>query len=137
MNIVPGRNGQIEKMAYGHIIQKEFVPSFAAMLTGKYQPNAQDFFIDFSINANSIPVFSFVDVLNNRIKTELLTGKKIVIGATATELGDNVFVPSQGLIAGPILQILAAETILQNRQLHTTKPMITLIGLMIIAFIDH
>ena len=134
VNIVPGRNGQIEKMAYGHIIQKEFVPSFAAMLTGKYQPNAQDFFIDFSINANSIPVFSFVDVLNNRIKTELLKEKKIVIGATATELGDNVFVPAQGLIAGPILQILAAETILQNRQLHTTKPMITLIGLMIIAF---
>jgi len=135
VNIVPGRNGQIEKMAYGHIIQKEFVPSFAAMLTGKYQPNAQDFFIDFSINANSIPVFSFIDVLNDRIKTELLTGKKIVIGATATELGDYVFVPSQGLIAGPVLQILAAETILQNRQLHTTKPTITLIGLLVIAFL--
>ncbi len=135
VNIVPGRNGQIEKMAYGHIIQKEFVPSFAAMLTGKYQPNAHDFFIDFSINANSIPVFSFVDVLNDRIKSELLKGKKIVIGATATELGDNVFVPSQGLIAGPVLQILAAETILQNRQLRKTKPIITLLGLLVIAFL--
>ena len=135
VNIIPGRNGQIEKMAYGHIIQKEFTPSFAAMLTGKYQPNAPDFFIDFSIKANSIPVFSFVDVLNSRIKTELLKGKKIVIGATATELGDNVFVPSQGLIAGPVLQILAAETIHQNRQLQTTKPIITIFGLLVIAFL--
>jgi len=135
VNIQAGRNGSIETMAYGHEIQDEFVPSMAAMLAGQYKPQAKSFFIDYSIQASTVPVFSYVDIINEKVNTNLLKNKKIIIGATATELGDNLYVPHQGLISGPMLQILATETLLQNRQLYETTPLITLFGIICLSLL--
>lgn len=135
VNIEAGRNGSIESMAYGHIIEDEFVPSMAAMLSGQYKPQAKDFFIDYSIQSSSVPIFSYADIINEKINTKLLKNKKIIIGATATELGDNLYVPHQGLISGPMLQVLATETLLQNRQLHETTPLITIIGILCLSLL--
>ena len=48
-----------------------------------------------------------------------LKDKKVIIGATAIELGDRFSVPNGGVIPGPELQMLAAESILQGRVLRT------------------
>ncbi len=133
VNIVPGRNGHVETMAYGHMINKNFIPSFAAILTGRHEENAKPFFINFSIDAKSIPTFSYVDILKDRINPQLLKGRKVVIGATATELGDYVYTPAQGLLSGPGLQILAAETLLQNKELHQINPLVSYLGLFLLA----
>ncbi len=50
-----------------------------------------------------------------------LKGKKVIIGGTALELGDRFSVPNGGIVAGPVLQAVAAESILQNRVLHWTS----------------
>lgn len=133
VNIYPERNGQINQMPYGHNINGEFVPSLAAMLSGVHKPNAGSFYVDYSIQASSVPVVSYVDIIKNRIDAIQLSGKKIVIGATATELGDRMFVPGQGIVSGPMLQILAAETLLQDRALLKTGGLITIIGLLLIT----
>jgi CHASE2 domain-containing sensor protein len=64
-----------------------------------------------------------------------LKDKKIIIGSTALELGDRFSVPNGRIVSGPLLQTLAAETILQNRTLHWTSDIVTLAGLCIISLI--
>ena len=65
-----------------------------------------------------------------------LKGKKVIIGGTALELGDRFSVPNGGIVSGPVLQTLAAESILQNRTLRWTSDVVTLAGLCICS-LDH
>ena len=50
-----------------------------------------------------------------------LKDKKVIIGATAIELGDQFSVPNGHVIPGPQLQMLAAESILQGRVLRSSS----------------
>ncbi len=50
-----------------------------------------------------------------------LKDKKVIVGGTALELGDRFSVPNGGIVSGPVLQALAAESILQDRTLHWTS----------------
>ncbi len=53
------------------------------------------FLIDFSIRAASIPSVSFVDVLRgDAASLDKLKDKKVIVGATALELGDRFSVPN-------------------------------------------
>ena len=54
-------------------------------------------------------------------------------GGTALELGDRFLTPNGGIIAGPLLQAVAAESILQHRVLHWTSAAVTAAGLMLLA----
>ena len=58
-----------------------------------------------------------------------LKARKVIIGATAIELGDHFNVPNGHLIPGPVLQMLATESILQGRMLHNSSAFVTLGGL--------
>jgi hypothetical protein len=49
------------------------------------------------------------------------------------ELGDRFSTPNGGVVSGPVLQALAAESILQDRTLSRTSDIVTLAGLCIIA----
>ena len=69
-----------------------------------------------------IPKVSYIDVLRGDPATlDRLKGSKIIIGGTALELGDRFSVPNGGILAGPVMQALAAESILQGRVLHWTS----------------
>ena len=58
----------------------------------------------------AVPIVSYVDVLRgDHAAMKMLKNKKAIIGATAIELGDHFSVPNGGVIAGPLLQALAAE----------------------------
>ncbi len=54
-----------------------------------------------------------------------LRGKKVIIGGTALELGDRFGIPNGGVVSGPVLQTIAAESILQNRVLRWTSDAVT------------
>jgi PAS domain S-box-containing protein len=133
VNIFPTRNGLVHDIPYGHMQKDEFIPSLSSILAGIYNQDNKQFHIDYSIQAKSVPTVSYVDVLNNKVRKEFFKGKKVIIGATATELGDHFVVPSQGIISGPLLQVLATETLLQNRQLVHTSFETTLITTFIFA----
>ncbi len=64
-----------------------------------------------------------------------LKDKKVIIGATAIELGDHFSVPNGRVIAGALLQTLAAELILQGRALRGSSPLVTLGGLALVALL--
>lgn len=130
VNVAIEPDGLVRYYPFGQKLDGEFLPSMGAVLAGEYDDRRGSFVIDFAIQHQSIPRVSFVDVLNGRNGTlERLKGKKVIIGGTALELGDRFSIPNGGIVSGPALQALAAESILRGRILHWTSATTTLITL--------
>lgn len=91
--------------------------SVAAMLADA-RPGGGEFTIDYGIDHRSIPHLSFEDVYQGRFDPEIVRGKRVLIGATALELGDEFSTPA-GLLPGVIIHALAFESIVDGRALLT------------------
>ncbi len=136
VNVEVGPDGLVRRYPFGEKLNGEFVPSMAAVLSGQYADKRSPFLIDFSIRTADIPKVSFIDVLRGDEATlQKLRGKKVIVGGTALELGDRFSVPNGVILSGPVLQTLAAESLLQNRALQWTSPVVTLAGLVLLGLI--
>jgi len=132
-NVAVESDGMVRRYSYGETLDGSFLPSVGALLGGKFNRKEQPFQIDFSIRADSLPTVSYVDVLRGDFATlKKLKHKKIIIGATAIELGDRFNVPRGQVIPGATLQALAAESILQDRALRSSSSIATLGGLVVV-----
>lgn len=129
-NVALESDGLVRRYAYGADIEGQFTPSIGAILAGEYNARGSNFYIDFGIRADTVPTVSFVDVLDGAVPKEVIADKKIIIGATAVELGDRFNVPDGQILAGPLLQTLAAESLLQGRALSSTSTVVTAVGLL-------
>ncbi|HEX6840756.1 MAG TPA: CHASE2 domain-containing protein [Stellaceae bacterium] len=126
VNVVPGADSLIRQSAVAMWINGRLVPSTAALLSGT--PATDDsFYLDFSLRPESIPTLSYVDVLDGRFDPAVVAGKKIIVGATAVELGDQFAVPLHRTLAGPLLQAVAYESLSLNRALYRTAALPTLL----------
>ncbi len=118
VNVAPDRDGIVRRYAYGDTLDGEALPSMAAILAARQNVSGGNFVIDFGISQESIRTVSYVDVLEERPDIlAALKGKRVIIGGTALELGDRFSVPNGKIISGPMLQVLAAESIAQGRDL--------------------
>ena len=136
VNVEVGPDGLVRRYPFGEKLDGKFVPAMAAVLAGQYDEKRTPFLIDFSIRTAGIPKVSFVDVLRGDPATlQKLQGKKVIIGGTALELGDRFSVPNGVILSGPVLQTLAAESLLQNRALQWTSHVVTLTGLALLALL--
>jgi diguanylate cyclase (GGDEF)-like protein/PAS domain S-box-containing protein len=134
VNVSVEPDGLVRRYSFGEKLAGEFVPSMGAMLSSQFAERNAQFLIDFDVSAASIPRVSYVDVLRGDPATlRRLRDKKVVIGGTALELGDRFSIPNGGIVSGPVLQTLAAESILQKRTLHWSSDWITLVGLCLIS----
>ncbi|TPQ38016.1 histidine kinase [Bradyrhizobium guangdongense] len=121
VNVAIEPDGLVRRYPLGDKLDGKFLPSMAAVLAGKAVQGAP-FLIDYSIRSASIPRVSYFDVLRGDPATlARLRDKKVIIGATALELGDRFSVPNGVVASGPVLQAMAAESILQGRTLHWTS----------------
>ena len=136
VNIAIEPDGRVRRYPFGDRLGGEYLPSMAAMLAGQYASKAAPFLIDYGIRAGSVPSVSFVDVLRGNAATlAKLRDKKVIVGGTALELGDRFSVPNGQILSGPGLQVLAAESMLQNRTLRWTSDLVTLAQLAAISLI--
>ena len=135
VNVSPGPDGIVRTYSYGETIEEQFYPSAAAILGGRNRVDRGSFMIDFSIDRDSVPRFSYADVLRGDVGANSLKGKKVIIGGTAVEFGDRFNVPRYGIITGAMLQVLAAELMLQGRALTPTTAIVTAIGLAFMALV--
>jgi diguanylate cyclase (GGDEF)-like protein/PAS domain S-box-containing protein len=136
VNVEVGSDGLVRRYPFGEKLDGKFVPSMAAVLAGQYAEQRAPFLIDFSIHTAGIPKVSYTDVLRGDEATlQKLKGKKVIIGGTALELGDRFSVPNGAIVSGPVLQTLAAESLLQNRALQWTSGFVTVAGLCALALI--
>jgi PAS domain S-box-containing protein len=117
VNIRVEEDGRVRRYLTADDIQGHNVTSMAGVLaTGKeMKPGA--FHMDLGIQPDTIPRLSYVDVIRGNFLKETVAGKRIIVGATAVELGDQLNVAVHKVIPGPVLQALAFETIIQNRQI--------------------
>ena len=115
VNIFPDKDGVVREYPAATIIDGAIQPSIATLLAEKASLGDRSFEPDWSIDPSTIPRFSFADVMNGRVPAKDLRGKRVVIGATAIELGDRYAVPRFGVIPGVVVQAVAAESLLQDR----------------------
>ena len=77
-------------------------------------------------------------MLNGEPKAlDLLRDKKVIVGGTALELGDRFSIPNGGIVSGPVMQALAAESIIRGRELHWTSATTTLamLGILVLCML--
>lgn len=135
VNIFPDVDGVVREYPAATVIDEAIQPSIATLLAENDALGDRSFEPDWSIDTRTVPRFSFADVMNGRVPAADLQGKRIVIGATAIELGDRYTVPRYGVVPGVVVQALAAESLLQNRAIFRTGWPITIAGILLIAFL--
>ena len=121
VNVVADQDGLSRHYSFGDMIEGEFVPSMGALLAGTETAVPGEFRIDFGIRTERVPRVSFIDVLKETPEAmDLIRGRKVIVSGTALELGDRLNVPNGQILPGSLLQILAAESLLQDRAISVT-----------------
>lgn len=131
INVQPEASGLIRRMSVQESWNGRKYPSLSAALSNTAEIGFDSFFIDFGVRLPSIPRISFVDVLLGNFDASAVSGKSVLIGASAVELGDQLAVPVHKVIPGPVLQVLAYESLAQGRALRKIAP----IPILAVAFI--
>ena len=111
VSVAPDGDGVVRRMPLGTMTDGVPRPTLSAHISGRPGTAGRDFPLDLSIDPQSIPRHSFVDVETGRFRPDGFRGKDVLVGATAIELGDRYAVPGFGVIPGVIVQALAAETL--------------------------
>lgn len=132
VNVLPETDGLVRRYGLGARIG-EFLPSFGALLVGRHDEQGAPFRIDFSIGTDTVPAVSYIAVLDGEPQAlARLKGRKVIVAGTAVELGDRFNVPNGRVIPGSMLQLLAAESLLQGRALQSTGLPLSLVGIVAI-----
>lgn len=133
VNVLPETDGLVRRYGLGSRTDGEFQPSFGALLVGRHNEQAPPFRIDFSIRTETVPTVSYMAVLDGEPRAlAQLKGRKVIVAGTAVELGDRFNVPNGRVIPGSMLQLLAAESLLQGRDLQSTGPPLSIAGMLAI-----
>lgn len=135
INIRPDDDGVIRRYDSRPEFGERLVQSFASWLVAEGEPRAGKFHIDYGIRAAEIPRVPFVDVLTGQFPSDLVSGRRVIVGSTAVELGDQMVVPALASLPGPLVQALAAESMLQGRQLRRTDAVAIVAGLPLLALL--
>ena len=135
VNIIAGRDGVVRDFPAATMMHGEIQPAMAVLLSENSEMGDRTFTPDWSIDARRIPRFSFIDVLEGRVRREQLAGKKILVGATAIEMGDRYAIPRFGTVPGVVIQALATESLMQHRTMTRSGLLPTLFGLLAVSLL--
>ncbi len=128
VNVSPSADGRITYYPHGTTTNGTARPSLANMLARTSGEVDQSFQVDQAIDIYSIPRISFVDLIEGRVPRSAVSGKRVVIGATAIELFDRYPSALFGVQPGVAIQVQAAETLMQNRARVATGQWLPLVG---------
>jgi diguanylate cyclase (GGDEF)-like protein len=120
VGVHPDPDGVVRSFPFGETIAGEPIPSIAAMLVAGATAYDHSFLIDFGIRVDQIETVSVIDLLSGQVPAAAISGKKVIVGATAVELRDFFQVPVYGTVPGALLEAVSAETLLQKRALAPT-----------------
>lgn len=101
----------IRNMEYANRLGDVMYPTMASVLAGKRANDDTSFVIDYAINLRSIPFYRAANVLAGSVEPDVFANRDVIIGATASELGDQYTVPGYGQVYGVFVQVVAAETL--------------------------
>lgn len=138
VNVHPDSRGQLNQYSYGTRTAGTARPSLASMIAEVSGNIDESFTIDQSIDPATIPRMSFVDLMNMDPRSTELMGKKVLIGATAIELGDRYPTGRFGVVSGVVIQGMASETLIQGTNLQNLGklPALLLSGILLLVCIS-
>lgn len=96
----------------------QLIPSLSASLANRTPRAPGSYRPDWSIRIDTIPTFSFVDVVTGRLKRNDIAGKNVVVGWTAPSFHDWHNILSQGQNPGVYFHIVGAETLRRGDPRH-------------------
>ncbi|MEN8198028.1 MAG: CHASE2 domain-containing protein, partial [Pseudomonadota bacterium] len=134
VNTMPEEDGLIRRHAMSSYWQDGYIPTMPAILADRTEALFDVFHIDYGIRPDTLSQLSYVDVFSGQFDPAIVRGKKVVIGATAVELGDQFAVPVYKALSGPIVQALSYESLVQDRALYRGAPWLIIAGVLVIAF---
>ncbi len=137
VNVSSDSDGRIWRYAIGLEVAGTFRPSLAALLAGSATYASQSFYVDYSIRESTFATLSFADIVAGRFDPALVANRKVIIGATATELGDIKAVPVYRTLAGVFIHALAYETLVQGRAIFRVAVGVTVAGLFALLVAMH
>ena len=103
-------DGNARHLPYASNIAGAPRPTLATILAASANRSGS-FALDWSIDPDTIPTISYADVLAGRFDPGFFEGKNVLVGATASTLGDRFVVPTHGRIPGVYVQAIGAETL--------------------------
>jgi EAL domain-containing protein (putative c-di-GMP-specific phosphodiesterase class I)/CHASE2 domain-containing sensor protein len=133
VNIYADGDGLVRSYPYGIVTGGVARPSISAFLANSSGRSDRIFPIDGSIDPASVPRISFIDLLRGRVPPGSLAGRSVLIGASAIEMGDRYAVPLRGVLPGALVQLLAAETLVQDSAPVDHGPLVPTLLLLIVA----
>ena len=109
------------------------VPSMSALLADLDELPDGMFRPDYAIDIETIPHFSYIDVIRDKAPDSAFRGRDVVVGLTAVGFHDYHFMPSQGYVPGAYFHVVAAQTLKQGVPLNLgwLAPFLLVIGLII------
>nr|WP_281379068.1 EAL domain-containing protein [Aurantimonas endophytica] len=135
VNVPLDPDGLVRRAAFPVEIGSETVSAMPSILAGRDGSNGL-FGIDYGIDATRLRRVSFVDALNQRLQPGTLAGKTLIVGAAALELQDRFSVPVYGVVSGSTVLALAADSLLQGRDLtFVAMPAILLVAAAMVALL--
>lgn len=114
VNVVPDADGVMRLYSNGGETAGVPRPSMPALLANSAGATDAQFWISNSVRPDSIRRYSAVDIIKGRFDKSAITGKSVLIGATAIEMGDRYATQSFGIQPGVVIQAMATETLLQQ-----------------------
>ena len=126
-NVSPESDGLVRRLAANQDWGDRQWPTLAGVLAEVPDDDTGSFYIDFGIAPDSVERLSYFDVLVGNFDPSLVAGRRVIVAATALELGDVAAVPGLSSLPGGYVQVLAAESLLQGRTLSLTPPWIVLL----------
>ncbi len=133
VNVDVASDGAVRRYPIGQFDGRSFRPSMGALLAGNARLDFPFFYVDFGIDPASLPRLSVADVLDGSFDPALVAGRRVMVGATALELGDYVTVPVYRTLSGVTLQALAFESLVQDRAIRRSGAAVTVSGLLLLA----
>jgi EAL domain-containing protein (putative c-di-GMP-specific phosphodiesterase class I)/CHASE2 domain-containing sensor protein len=100
---------------YSHRMNGKVIPSIATDISGRTGPVDTRFRPDWSINMHSIPAFSFIDIVDNKVDPAKIRGKDVIVGAASVRLGDSGRIAGQGWVPAVFFHAVAAQTLREGR----------------------
>ena len=136
---IPNRMPKLTSFATRRMSGVTFLRSipatFAAVLAHPATHPTGSFLVDFGIDPSTVPRIPFVDVLKGRFDPAVFAGRRIIVGATAVELGDQLAVPVYRVLPGVLIQALAYESLVQQRGMQRVTAVPVLLVAMMLALL--
>ncbi len=128
----PDSDSRIRHAENLHKMADGGVPSLPVLLGSDGRAAPPEFYIDYGIRMQTLPRISYVDVLRGEFPPGLFQGRKVLVGATAVELGDQLAVPLHVSVPGTIMLALATDSLYQGRALQRSGPWPALAGALLL-----